>query len=160
MPDSPTRAEAIARLAELIANIPVAMLTTTTERGWLRSRPMVTQSFSFDGDLWFFGGQSTAKARDIRNRHQVNLSYMSVEQDRYVSVSGMALLIDDPERIQACWSDRYKEWFPKGLADPDLVLIKIEVEEAEYWDRRHHRMTAITGFAQAPAGYREPGIGV
>jgi general stress protein 26 len=160
MADSPTRKEAIATLAELIKDIPVAMLTTTTDRGWLRSRPMVTQSFVFDGDRWFFAGRSTAKARDVRNRHQVNLGYMSVEQDRYVSVSGVALVVEDTGKVKAFWDERYKEWFPKGVGDPEVVLIKVQVEEAEYWDRREHRMIQVTGFIEPPAGFREPGTGV
>jgi general stress protein 26 len=160
MPDSPTRNEAIRKLAQLIKDVRVAMLTTTTDRGWLRSRPMVTQRVAFDGDLWFLSGKSTAKARDVRNRQQVDVAYMSSEEDRYVSVSGIATIVDDPGKAKALWNSSYAEWFPKGVADPDLVLIKVQVEEAEYWDPAQHRMIQITGFVEPPASFREPGIGV
>jgi general stress protein 26 len=160
MPDSPTRQAAVARLAELIKDVPIAMLTTTTERGWLRSRPMIVEHAAFDGDIWFFTGRSTAKARDLRNRQQVNIGYMSAERDRYVSVSGTALVIEDADRMKALWNNRYREWFPQGLDDPDLALIKVQVQEAEYWDRRQHRMVQVTGFVEPTTGFREPGTGV
>ena len=160
MPDSPTRSEAIKQLAQLIKDVRVAMLTTTTDRGWLRSRPMVTQRLPFDGDLWFLSGKSTAKARDVRNRQQVNVAYMSFDEDRYVSVSGMATIVDDPAKAKSLWNSAYAEWFPKGTTDPDLVLIKVQVEEAEYWDPAQRRMVQITGFVEPSPSFREPGTGV
>jgi hypothetical protein len=27
-----------------------------------------------------------------------------------------------------------KSWFPKGLADPHLSLLRVKIESAEYWD--------------------------
>jgi hypothetical protein len=46
------------------------------------------------------------------------------------------------------------------LEDPDLALIKVQVQEAEYWDRRQHRMVQVTGFVEPIFGFREPGTGV
>jgi general stress protein 26 len=75
MAENITRPEAVRKLAGLLRDIQVAMLTTTTARGWLRSRPMVAQQAEFDGDLWFFTLRSAAKAADVRDRRQVNVSY-------------------------------------------------------------------------------------
>ncbi|MBE3073288.1 MAG: pyridoxamine 5'-phosphate oxidase family protein, partial [Acidobacteria bacterium] len=134
MPDTPAREVAIRKLDEMIKGIPVGMLTTVTERGWLRSRPMVVQSEPFDGTLWFLSGAATSKARDVRDRQQVNVCYVSGARDRYVSVSGTATLVTDPQKVAAVWNNTYAEWFPRGPSDPDLVFIKVQVEEAEYWD--------------------------
>jgi general stress protein 26 len=162
MPETPTRDEAIRKLSEMIKGIPVAMLTTVTERGWLRSRPMVAQEQPFDGFLWFLSGASTSKARDVRDRQQVNLCYVSAGRDRYVSVTGMATLMNDPQRVAAVWNKAYAEWFPKGPTDPELVFIKVQVEEAEYWDPTAHRMVRLGGFLEPAATFRstEPGAGI
>jgi general stress protein 26 len=158
-----TREEAIRKLSEMIKGIRVAMLTTVTERGWLRSRPMVAQQDQpFDGTLWFLSSASTRKARDVRDRQQVNLCYVSTARDRYVSVSGVAALLADPERVASTWNSVYAEWFPKGPTDPDLVLIKVQVQEAEYWDPTAHRMAKLRGFLEPTAAFRdtEPGTGI
>jgi len=162
MPETPARDDAIRKLDEMIKGIPVAMLTTVTERGWLRSRPMVAQSDPFDGTLWFLSGASTSKARDVRDRQQVNLCYVSGARDRYVSVSGVATLVDDRARIAAMWNKAYAEWFPRGQGDPELVLIKVEVEEAEFWDATVHRMVRLSGFLELRGAFRdlEPGTGI
>ncbi len=157
-----TRVEAVRKLTEIIKGIPVAMLTTVTERGWLRSRPMVAQDQPCDGTLWFLSGATTSKARDVRDRQQVNLCYVSGARDRYVSVSGVATLVTDPGRVAAIWNNGYAEWFPKGPTDPDLVFIRVQVEEAEYWDPTVHRMVRLAGFVDATATFRDiqPGTGI
>ena len=162
MPVTPERADAIKKLGEMIQGIPVAMLTTVTERGWLRGRPMVAQAEPFDGTLWFLSEAGSRKARDVRDRQQVNLCYVSGARDRYVSVSGLATLVVDPQRVAAMWSSTYAEWFPRGLADPDLLLIKVQVEEAEYWDATAHRMICVSGFTETGGAFRdlEPGSGL
>jgi len=148
-----TREEAIRVLAEMIRDIPVAMLTTTNPRGWLRSRPMVVQKRLFDGALWFFTEGSAAKAADIRDRRQVNVSFASPERDRYVSVSGVATLVDDRELAGQIWNESYRPWLPLGLDDPNLRLIKIQAEEAEYWDPAARRMVHVPELYLAQPGF-------
>jgi general stress protein 26 len=162
MTQTPSRQEAVSRLAELISGIPVAMLTTVTDRGWLRGRPMVAQAGPFDGSLWFLSSRSTSKAGDVRDRQQVNLCYVSAARDRYVSVSGLATLVTDAARVATRWDRSYAEWFPGGASDPDLVWIKVDVEEAEYWDAKAHRMVRLAGFIEPGRTFREiePGTGI
>lgn len=157
-----TRADAIQTLADLIRGVPVAMLTTTSPRGWLRSRPMVVQQAPFDGDLWFFTSGTAAKAADIRDRRQVNVSFASPERDCYVSVSGMAALVDDRERTTRLWDRSYDPWFPRGLADPDLMLIRVQAEEAQYWDPAAQTMVHVEGLLDARPGFGDlaPGTGI
>jgi general stress protein 26 len=54
------RRESIEKIRELTEGIDFCMLTTVDE-GHLRSRPMSTQEFEFDGDLWFFTSEETHK---------------------------------------------------------------------------------------------------
>ncbi len=155
------RAEAIKRIGALIGEVPVAMLTTMSPRGWLRSRPMVAQRLPFDGALWFLTSRTAAKAADVRDRHQVNVSYASPERDCYVSISGVATLVEDRGRASGLWNASYEPWFPKGLDDPDLILIRVEAEEAEYWDAAARKMVQVSQLHQARPTFRdmEPGAG-
>jgi general stress protein 26 len=157
-----TRQDVISRLAAMIRDVPVAMLTTTSPRGWLRSRPMVVERTAFDGDLWFITGGSAAKAADIRDRRQVNVSFASPERDRYVSFSGVAAIIDDHERVARMWNSFYAPWFPRGLDDADLRLIRVQVEEADYWDPAEKTMVHVPNLLDAKPGFGdlEPGTGI
>ena len=122
---------------------------------------MVAQSSPFDGMLWFLTSRTAAKAADVRDRRQVNVSYTSTERECYVSVSGVATLVDDREKARSLWSASYAPWFPKGLDDPDLTLIRVEAEEAAYWDPATRRMVIISELLQSRPTFRdfEPGAG-
>jgi general stress protein 26 len=159
MSEVANRTEAISKLGEMIKDINVAMLTTAMPEGTLRSRPMVTQQTKFDGDLWFFTGASTPKAHEIEDDQHVNLSYAAPDDNRYVSVSGRATLVRDRQKAEELWKPMYKAWFPGGLDDPDLSLIKVSVEQAEYWDTSSNAFVHLVGFTKAVAtGERyEPG---
>ena len=156
-----TREEAIRKIGALIGQVPVAMLTTTSPRGWLRSRPMIAQREPFDGSLWFLTSRTAAKAGDVRDRRQVNVSYAAPDHDCYVSIAGIATLVDDLPRARQLWNSSYEPWFPKGVEDPDLVLIRVEAEEAEYWDSIARRMVLVSELHQPRPVFRdvEPGAG-
>ena len=141
----------VRKLAELIKEIDFAMLTTVEEDGSLRSRPMSTQRREFDGDLWFFTRESAAKVGEIEREHQVNLSYAKPEEQRYVSVSGRAQVGRDRAKIEELWSPELKAWFPEGVDDPDIALLRVAVEHAEYWDSPASAVMHAVGFVKAIA---------
>lgn len=128
------RHENIQRLRDLISDIDIAMLTTVEEDGTLRSRPMATQRVEFDGDLWFFTKASAPKVDEVQNERHVNVSYAAPDKHRYVSVSGMAQIVHDRDKMEDLWSPAFRVWFPEGLNDPDIALLKVNVTQAEYWE--------------------------
>ena len=145
-----TRQKSIEKLNELIKEIDFAMLTTI-DGGVMRSRPMQTQDFEFDGNLWFFTSSETHKAEEIERDNRVNVSYASPSDNSYVSVSGRASIVKDREKIDEYWSDLYKAWFPEGKDTPDLVLLRVEAEQAEYWDAPSSTIAQTIGFLKALA---------
>lgn len=147
-----TKREKIEKLRDLIKGIDIAMLTTVDEDGSLRSRPMGTQQVEFDGDLWFFTSADTSKVNEVKRENRVNVSYAASDKSRYVSVSGKSVLVNDKAKMKELWSPIYKAYFPDGLDDPNLRLLKIEVQKAEYWDTPGGLVATIIGFAQALAG--------
>ncbi len=102
-----TREESIKKLNDLIEDIQVAMLTTN-DGDVLRSRPMQTQNFEFDGSLWFFTSSDTHKADELEKDNRVNVSYAEPSDNTYVSISGTGTLIKDRAKIDKYWSDIYK----------------------------------------------------
>jgi len=128
------RATAIAHLAQLIRDVRVAMMTTRAADGRLLSRRMGTKEVGFDGDLWFATGWDSDKVREIQADPRVNVAYASADGNTYVSVAGTASLVRDRKRIDALWSPSMGRFFPGGKDDPDLCLIRVNAESAEYWD--------------------------
>lgn len=126
--------DAARKVALLIRGIKVAMLTTVAPDGSLHSRPMATQEVDFDGSLWFFTRASSTKVDEIRHDADVNLAYSSPEDHRYVSLSGKATVVRDREKARELWNPSHRMWFAQGLDDPDLVLLRVDVDVAQYWD--------------------------
>jgi general stress protein 26 len=128
------RTESLEKLGELIKGIRVAMFVTRSGDGTLRARPMATQEAPFDGTRWFFSANHSATVSDLAQDPEVVLAYANPGEHRYVSLSGRAALVRDPDKARELWSPVYREWLPKGLEDPDLALLKVVVSRAEYWD--------------------------
>lgn len=145
-----SRQEAIKKLNDLIEGIDFGMLTTI-DGGVLRSRPMSTQDFEFDGNLWFFTSSKNHKIEEIEKDNRVNVSYAAPDSNTYVSVSGTAEIVKDQDKIDEYWSEIHRAWFPEGKNAPDLVLLKINVEQAEYWDSPSSTIVQIAGFLKAIA---------
>jgi len=47
------------------------------------------------------------------------------------------------------WFGGLNPWFPRGLDDPQLAIMKIEVHEAEYWDGYDNQVQKLVGFVRA-----------
>ena len=47
----------------------------------------------------------------------------------------------------ALWDARLAAWFPEGLADPRLALLRVDLDHGEYWDEHASRM--VGWFARA-----------
>ncbi|GAB2764290.1 pyridoxamine 5'-phosphate oxidase family protein [Rhabdobacter roseus] len=137
------------KIQELIDKIEVGMLTTMESNGDHRSRPMQTQKFDADGCLWFFTSRSSPKTDELIQHPDVNLSYADKDSHSYVSITGTASIEDDPALKEELWNSVAKAWFPKGLEDPDLTLLKVKIKEAEYWDSTSSNMVQAYHIAKA-----------
>jgi general stress protein 26 len=139
----------MSKLADLIDATRIAMLTTEETDGSLRSRPLATLQMDSDGKLWFFTAMSSGKVEEIDQHRKVNLSYANVERQDYVSISGHARLLRDRPKMEKLWTRWVEPWFPNGLDDPDLALLEVSIDEAEFWDAPASRMQRLFGLTKA-----------
>ncbi len=139
------------KVADMIRDIKFAMITSTGTDGRLRSRPMTTIDVTDDGCLWFFTGEHSEKTSELNTHPLVNVAYSNVQHDTYVSVAGRATVSQDRQKMAEHWSPMLKSWFPKGLDDPNLALLKVEIESAEYWDVKSSKMTQLFDMLKAAA---------
>lgn len=141
-------ADLVGRLNELIRGIPFAMLTTVRTDGSLHSCPMATRPADPSAVLWFISDNNTEKAEAVRTSPRVNVAFTDPASQRYISVSGYCEMVRDNGRAKAMWDPQYKAWFPAGLDDPNLILLKVNIHEAEYWDHSQNRMVTLLGFSR------------
>lgn len=137
MTTSTDRSHNIQQISQLLADIDSGMLTTVDDDGSLHSRPM-SKSGTLDSEptLWFFTYRSSHKVFEIEHNQQVNVSFSSYDQQRYISVSGTAELVKDPDKMQELWQPKLQTWFSQGLDDPDLALLKVNIHKVDYWDHQ------------------------
>lgn len=153
-----TKDESIKKLAAIIKDIKFSMVTTTTADHQLHSCPLTTQQVEFDGDLWFIVGKNSEVVANISASPQVNASFSS-EKGNYVSVAGFATIEEDKKKLQELWSEAYKIWFSQGINDPNIALLKIHVEEAEYWESPSLKVVKLMAFAKAYITGDKSGLG-
>ena len=164
MPETTTQSNARGLLWELVKDIQFAMFTTRAD-GRLRSRPMTTQNSEVDerASLWFFMSRGSEAVNDIGADPGVNVAYADPGRDAYVSVSGEAAVVEDRAKKDQLWSKLAEAWFPDGVDDPDLALIEVRIEDAEYWDVKESKATQLFKMARAavvsdpPTGMGEHG---
>ena len=143
------------KLWSLIKSVEVAMLVTQ-DGEHLRSRPMAMSQREFDGTLWFFTRASSHKVTEVETEQQVNLAFAHPGKQDYVSVSGRARLVRDHSAVADHWSEAVRVWFPKGKEDPEIALLKVEVDSAEYWDAPSSTMLHAYGYVKAVVSGESP----
>ncbi|GAB3998579.1 pyridoxamine 5'-phosphate oxidase family protein [Spirosoma daeguense] len=138
------------KVRDIINDIRIAMMTTVDDDGNLVSRPMAVQQIDNDGTIWFFTERTSPKVDQIDHHdHKVNISFAAVSDADYVSVSGTAREWHDRAKIDELWNPMAKAWFPNGKDDPNLTLLKVHINMAEYWSASESRMVRL--FQQAAA---------
>ncbi len=141
------------KLASMINDIQFTMMTTTDSQGRMHSRPMATMKLEnesdFQGVLWFFTRKDSIKVHEIEEETEVNLAYADPTSQRYISIAGFASVELDKEKMKELWTPTLKAWFPEGLEDPELGLIRVNVDSAEIWDSPPSTVVKLAGMAQA-----------
>jgi general stress protein 26 len=117
---------------------------------------MATQQVEFDGDLWFFTLVDSPKVEESQHYRDVNVSFANPEKQHYVSVSGTATLVRDRRKIEELWNPFYRTWFPQGLDDPNIALLKVHAEKAEYWDSPSSAVVHLFGVVKATLTGKPP----
>lgn len=124
-------AESINKVTDIINDSHIGMFTTINEVGALVSRPLAVQEVKDDGDMWFFTSANTSQVAHIRANPAVNISFG--QRTEWVSVAGTAEVVTDRQLIHDMWNQVVEAWFPDGPDTPEVVLLHVDSDSAEYW---------------------------
>lgn len=138
-----------AKLFAIIRELKIGMLTTLRHDGSLHVRPMVTRLEHEGGPLWFFTAEQAPKSGEVDADRHVAVAYADPGRQLFAAVSGTARVLRDRARMEALWSPTLVTWFPKGLDDPDLALLRVDATIGEYWDAPSSTMVEIIAAVQS-----------
>jgi general stress protein 26 len=146
----------LAKVADLIKGMSVALLTSTGEDSALVTRPMAPLIMDPRGVIWFFTDLRSAKVEQLRN---VNLSFSNEQDSTYVSLSGHGEIHNDRAKIKQLWTPFAKPWFPDGPESPDLALLGFAPDTAAYWDAPSSKMVRMFGMVTSIVASKPIGLG-
>ena len=99
------------------------------------------------------------KVDEVQADQRVGITYADPGSQNYVSLSGRAQLVKDRATIDAHWSEILTTWFPKGKDDADTAILKVEIDQAEYWDAPNSKMVHAYGYVKAKLTGKMPAAG-
>jgi general stress protein 26 len=146
----------IEKLIEMVKDARVCMLITIEKNAEnLSGRPMSISKIDGDGTIWFFTKESSYKVDEIEESKKVSIAITNVSSNNYLMIHGSATLVKDKTKMKELWSSLLKAWFPLGLEDPDMVLIKVTPNEVNYWDGSSSKMVVLFNMLKAIATGKE-----
>lgn len=129
------------------------MFITVGAYGHLDARPMhaylLDDSSDESSHIWFFTNKESEIARQVEKNSNVNLSFSNSKNETYLSLMGKAHLTQNRKQIEALWNPLLLAWFPKGLEDPNLSLIKVEPMKAELWENSVSSIITLFGMTKS-----------
>ena len=149
--------ESISKVTEIINGSHIGMLTTINEEGALVSRPLAVQDVLDDGDIWFFTGLGTSQVSHVRADPRVNVSFGN--RTEWVSVAGTAEVVTDRQKIHDMWNQVVEAWFPDGPDTPEVVLLRVDSDSAEYWTSPGGRAATVLQWIKSKVTHSRMSVG-
>lgn len=137
---------------EKINAIKFAMLVTHDAEGLMEARPFTTQAAGRDGAVWFFTATDSEAVADISQNPTVLLCYADPSEHRFISSSGTASLSQDRALMKELWKPEFKLFFPQGMEDPLLTLLRVDILKADIWDSGKSKMEQMLTMAKVAVG--------
>ncbi|UHS63547.1 pyridoxamine 5'-phosphate oxidase family protein [Agrobacterium vaccinii] len=122
----------ITKVWELAEKIGFCMLTTQTGAD-LRARPMSAYAEQLENAFYFLTDVASHKDEEVSRYPNVCLAFADSKGQKYVSISGVAEVQNDREKIRDLWATPAKAWWDDA-DDPSIRILKVTPSFAEYWD--------------------------
>jgi general stress protein 26 len=119
-------------LKDLLEGFSTAMMITRSSDHSIHARPMAIADIDADGMLYFATSLDSGKLREIEADPKIALTLQ--DSSVYISILGNAHASTERALIDRLWAAPMQIWFPEGKDDPSLVILKVDPQDAEYWD--------------------------
>ena len=128
---------AVAKVRKLLPSFKAAIFVTGVRSGQaLHSRPLALQGDPeiFGGTLWFFADDRSPKVDELAVDSAVTLFMQNDSATHYLQLDGPAWLSKDKAKMRELFTPIAKTWFPGGLDDPHLTLIRFNAATGAFWE--------------------------
>lgn len=141
--------DAVEKLKEIVQHQSICMFHTGLGADHCETRPMAVQDVNALGHLWLFSARGSKKNADIANDPRMMLTIAEPSRSQFLVVHGEAVIVDDRDKKKELWNNLAKAWFPKGVEDPELTLLKVQPTTCYYWDTLDGRLVSLLKIATA-----------
>ncbi|MGZ3921614.1 MAG: pyridoxamine 5'-phosphate oxidase family protein [Bacteroidia bacterium] len=144
--------EAVSRLKKIVEAAEVCMFETILPEPPFSARPMSPVKVTNEGTFWFFSNKESKKNKEITANPHVQLLFCNSHKNEFLNIYGSAEIVTGKKKFEELWTPVVRAWFPEGIKDPNLSLIKVIPESSYYWDTKHNKMAAIIKIAVSVMG--------
>jgi general stress protein 26 len=97
------------------------------------TRPMAAQFENDQSPLWFFASKDQAVTQKIGPRQRAIATFAAKGHDLFATVQGTLSVNTDRSVVDRLWNREIAAWYPQGKEDPNLVLLRLDAQQAEIW---------------------------
>ena len=99
------------------------------------TRPMTAYAGDVGAPIHFFALQDNHIIEKIPSTPRAVASFASRDYELFASLHGMLRVDNDRFVMERLWDEQAERWFPRGLADPELCLMRLDVDRAQIWSK-------------------------
>ena len=85
------------------------------------------------GSIWFFTVKDNAMLGQLTDGHRAVATFTAKDHDLFSAVHGTLLIENNPAMIDRLWSSSVSAWYEGGRTDPNIVLLRLDPDQAEIW---------------------------
>ncbi len=122
-PEESTNTKLIGAAREIISAAGTCALITLDEEGQPRVRAMDPFSPEDDFTVWFGTNSNSRKVKQINKDPRVTLYYLDSDASGYVTIHGLAQIVDDKKEKEKHWKDEWEAFYPDK--NETYLLIKV-----------------------------------
>jgi general stress protein 26 len=127
--------DALTKIRELLKKLPIAFMVTVHGPD-IAARPIgvVGDHGAFDGSLWFITDRRSRKVQAIQRGATTALLFQNDRDGTYLHLTGHASVVENPQKLRELYTPVQRTWFPDGVDDPHITLVRFDAITASYWD--------------------------
>jgi general stress protein 26 len=152
--------EARKKLKELVDKIDVGILCTyPANQPYVHAVPMSRQEVDEEGNIWYLFSSESDTFKHLQQDNKVSILFSQVSDYSFLSLNGVATISQDKARIEKYWNKFVEAWFEKGKEDPRIRVMKVQVDDAHYWDNKTSKLVTLLKVAASAVTGKKMDIG-